>query len=173
MLSLAVAYPLYAAEPLLGPGAESTAEMAAPATAAEPAAMEPTAAAPTGGQIARAAFTRAIQEREPTDQIATLGNDQTQIFYFTELKGMSGQTVTHRWEYNGKVMAEVPFQVSGPRWRTFSSKTLDPLWLGEWKVSVVDAAGSTLSVNTFTYTQTVAKPEAAPAATPAIPAPQP
>ena len=76
---------------------------------------------------------------------------------------MAGQTVTHRWEHDGKVMAEVPFTVNGARWRVFSSKNLDESWLGEWKVSVVDEAGGTLAVNTFTYEKAAAAPTESPA----------
>ena len=104
------------------------------------------------GTIARSAFTTAVENREPVDSINKLGTDSNKIYYFTELKDMGGQQITHRWEYNGKIMAEVPFQVGGSRWRVFSSKTLDQIWQGEWKVSVIDANGGTLSVNTFTYT---------------------
>ncbi|MCR4300346.1 MAG: DUF2914 domain-containing protein, partial [Sulfuricaulis sp.] len=41
--------------------------------------------------------------------------------------------------------------VGTSRWRAYSSKTLLSSWTGDWKVSLVDAAGGTLSVNTFTY----------------------
>ena len=75
---------------------------------------------------------------------------------------MEGQQVTHRWEHDGKVMAEVPFQVGGPRWRVYSSKQLENDWTGEWKVSVVDGNGSTLGVNTFTYEKAPAAPAPAP-----------
>lgn len=136
---------------------EATKEMAAPEQAAEmakPAAANPPA--PTG-TIARSAFTTAVQDREPVDSVTRLNTDNNKIYYFTELKGMEGQQVTHRWEHDGKVMAEVPFQVGGPRWRVYSSKHLESDWTGEWKVSVVDANGSTLSVNTFTYAAAPAK----------------
>lgn len=113
------------------------------------------------GEVARSAFTTGVDNREPIDNINTLENNQTKIYYFTELRNMQGQTVKHRWEYKGKVMAEVPFQINGSRWRTYSSKKLDPSWSGEWKVSVVDEAGNTLSVNTFTYTKTEAGAAAA------------
>jgi hypothetical protein len=115
---------------------------------------------PAMGSVARAAFTSAVQEREPTDTITTLANSSTRIYYFTELKDLAGQTITHRWEYNGKVMHEQPFEVGSARFRAFSSKTLDPLWTGEWKVSVIDGSGATLSVNTFSYTQAAPAPTA-------------
>lgn len=104
------------------------------------------------GTVARASISSDIQGREPTDSLKQLENTNDKVFYFTELRDLAGQTITHRWEHNGKVMAEVPFQIGGPRWRIFSSKNLDPSWTGEWKVSVVTASGETLSVNTFDYT---------------------
>jgi hypothetical protein len=122
---------------------------------------------PAAGSVTRAAFTSAVQEREPGDSVTTLANSNTRIYYFTELKDLAGQTVTHRWEYNGKVMHEQPFEVGSARYRAFSSKTLDPLWTGEWKASVVDGSGATLSVNTFSYTQAAAPVPTAPAVAPA------
>jgi len=82
------------------------------------------------GSVARSSFTLAVVDREPRQAITTLTNDQRHIYYFTELKGMSGQTATHRWVYNGRTMAEVKFNVGAPRWRVWSSKTLMPEWTG-------------------------------------------
>lgn len=104
-----------------------------------------------GGTVARSTFTRGIAEREPVDSINKLGTNNKKIYYFSELRDMAGQTVTHRWEHNGKIMAEVPFTVGGNRWRVFSSKNLEESWQGEWKVSVIDQSGGTLAVNTFSY----------------------
>ena len=153
------------------------------AAAVAPAAAKPTnakpdeaAAAPaeTHGTVARAIFTSAINDREPTDTISKLTSDATNITFFTELQGLQGQTVTHRWEHDNKVMAQVKFDVGGSRWRVFSNKRLDPSLAGEWKVSVVDASGGTLSASTFTYapSDSAASPESAPAAatSPAMPA---
>ena len=129
----------------------------APSPAAD--AAEPVGAAPlnvpASGQVTRAIFTSDIKNHEPTDDITTLSNDKTHIAYFTEIQGMTGQTVMHRWEYNGKLMFEMPFQVGASRWRVYSTKTLNPAWTGEWKASVVDAAGGSLSVNTFSYTKKI------------------
>ena len=116
-------------------------------------------AAPTG-KVARSAFTSEIADREPVDQITALENDVTSIYFFSELIGLEGQTVVHRWEHNGEMLAEVPFEVGGPRWRVYSSKKLDPLWLGEWSVRVVDGAGNELSLDRFTYSKAEAAPSA-------------
>jgi len=105
------------------------------------------------GYVKRAIFTTAIKKREPTNNISELSNDQQKIYYFTDLRGMQGQKVKHRWIYKGKVMAEVEFNVKGPRWRAYSSKWLKRGWLGDWTVSTVDRRGRTLSRNRFSYTQ--------------------
>ena len=105
------------------------------------------------GYVKRATFTTAIKNREPTNKISKLRNDQKKIYYFTDLRGMQGQKVKHRWIYKDKVMAEVEFKVNGPRWRVYSSKQLDRGWLGDWTVSTVDRRGRTLSRNTFSYTK--------------------
>jgi len=103
------------------------------------------------GSVARATITSDVQNREPVDSISTVTADDSKVFYFTEIQDMAGHTVTHRWEYNGQVMAEVDFEIGGPHWRVYSSKTMMPYWVGEWKVSVIDENGSPLSVSTFSY----------------------
>lgn len=103
--------------------------------------------------VARAQFTTNVIDREPVDDVTELTNDIDKILFFTELRSMTGQTVTHRWEYNGSVMAEVSFDIGGPRWRVYSSKNLLPSQTGEWKVSVVDGAGDIITEKTFNYTE--------------------
>ena len=132
------------------------AENTRPESTTSPAAAEAapaTAQAPVliAGSVTRALFTRKVKDLEPVDTVSVLTNDKIRITYFTEIHGMAGQTITHRWEFNGKVLLEKKHEVGSSRWRAYTSKTLDPAWLGEWKASVVDAAGGTLSVNTFTY----------------------
>lgn len=112
------------------------------------------------GSVARAVFTTGISDREPVDDLVTIPNSLQQVYFFSELRDLDGQIVTHRWEYNGQVMAEVTFKVGGPRWRIYSSKNLLPEWVGKWTVMVVDQSGSPIKASIFEYTQ------AEPAATP-------
>jgi hypothetical protein len=105
------------------------------------------------GYVKRAIFTTAIKNHEPTNKISKLRNDKQKIYYFTDLRGMQGQKVKHRWIYKSKVMAEIAFKVKGPRWRVYSSKRLDRGWLGKWTVLAVDRRGRTLSRNSFSYAQ--------------------
>lgn len=110
-----------------------------------------TVAPPASDAVARALFTTGIAGREPTDQITSLDTSVREVYFFTELTGLEGRPVAHKWEYAGEVKAAVTFQVGAPRWRVWSSKTLDPGWTGTWTVSVVDGAGATLARETLTY----------------------
>jgi len=156
LLSALAVAPVYAAE--------AVPSQPAPAPAA---ATQAPAQAKPAGSVTRAQFTNAVQDREPTDKVTTLTNDKTLIYFFSEIKDAANHKITHRWEHDGKVMSEVSFDVGSDRWRVFSSKTLDPSWTGEWKVSVVDETGGTLGASTFSYE--AAPKSAAPATTPAQP----
>ena len=118
------------------------------------------------GSVVRSAFTRDVDEREPTEDLQKLTNDNGQVKFFTELRDMSGQTAIHRWEYDGKVVAEVSFDVKGPRWRVWSSKSFVPQWTGDWKVSVINGAGEVISEKKLSYEVAAASTEVTtPAAT--------
>ena len=165
LLSALLALPAYADY--------ATGQPAAAAAGAQPvAAPQPAAQPKSTGVVARAQFTSEIQDREPVDKVSNLINDKNRIYYFSEIKDASNQKLTHRWEHNGKVMSETSFDIGGDRWRVFSNKTLDPSQTGEWKVSVVDEAGSTLGANTFTYETAKAPAPSEPASAPAAAAPQ-
>jgi len=98
-----------------------------------------------GGRVARSAFTTAVVDREPTDSLDALPSGVETVSYFTELRGLEGKTVIHRWSFGGEVVMEVPFEVAAPRWRVHSTKRIDPTRSGEWTVSVVVAGGELLS----------------------------
>ncbi len=110
------------------------------------------------GSVVRSVFTTAVEDREPADNIKQLNTNSDKVIYYTELRDMAGQTAKHRWEYNGKIMAEVEFKVGGSRWRVWSSKRLVPGWTGEWKVSVLNGANEVISEDVLTYSPVAAKP---------------
>lgn len=159
----AAAAPAQAAGP--GTASSTTPPAAPPATtpaAAPPAAPAPAPATPAGqgkameqpatsGAVTRATFTTDVKNREPVDHITTLTNTASKVYFFTELTGLAGQRVTHRWLHEGKVVAQVSFQVKGPRWRVWSSKELLPGWTGLWTVQVVTADGHVLLEDQLTY----------------------
>jgi hypothetical protein len=125
------------------------AEESAKAPAPEPA--TPPLPPVDSASVARAVIAGAIVDREPAAPVDTLAAPDDSVYFFTELVGMQGQTVTHRWSYNGEVMAEVPINVRASRWRAFSMKRFIPAWAGVWTAEVVDAGGNVTVRKTFVY----------------------
>jgi len=125
-------------------------------------------------EITRASFTTAIQGREPVDQITQMSGDTSAVYFFTEVTGMSGHSITHRWEYGGTQRFEMTFSVGADRWRVWSNKVLSPEMKGEWKVVIVDEAGFVLRTEVLNYgaapvaaAAAAAEPTPAPVAAPA------
>ena len=131
------------------PVAETGAPPAAAADAGTTSAAGSTGAA--GATVALARFTTAVENHEPVDAVTFLENDARRILFYTDLRNLAGQTVTHRWQLRGNVMAEVPFEVGSARWRVWSSKRLIPAWTGDWTVDVVKGDGEVIASETFTY----------------------
>ena len=103
------------------------------------------------GSVARAIVTTGVADREPVNDLERVLAGNEKVLFFTELRGMEGQTVKHRWSHGGEALAEVEFNVGGPRWRVWSSKNLMPEWAGEWKVEVLDGEGNVVSEKGFSY----------------------
>lgn len=104
------------------------------------------------GEISRALFTIGVDNREPVIMVDSIDSSSyTSISFFTELQDMSGRNITHQWTYNDKVMFEKTFEVKGPRWRVWTSKTLIPSWTGTWTVNVLDDDRSVLTSKSFDY----------------------
>ena len=116
--------------------------------------------------ITRSVFTTKIKNKEPVSELKQVQSDVTRVYYFTEITGLNGHAITHRWEYNGQVMAALTFQVNGDRWRTWSSKNMLASWLGKWQVSVLDEGGNLIEQSEFEYVATP-EPEAQIQETPA------
>lgn len=108
------------------------------------------------GTVARSVVTTSVVDREPANDLDKVPAADSKILFFTELRGMAGQTIKHRWMHNGEQIAEVSFKVGGPRWRVWSSKTMMPSWQGEWTVQVVDGSGQVVAEKNFTYGEAAA-----------------
>lgn len=104
------------------------------------------------GEVSRAMFTLDVQDREPVLSVDSINSGAyNSISFFTELNEMTGHNVTHQWTYNDEVMFEKTFEVKGPRWRVWTSKTLIPDWTGAWTVNVLDEDRSVLHTRTLEY----------------------
>jgi len=111
--------------------------------------------------VYRSTFTTAIENKEPVSELDVISSDTPKVYFFTELRGLNGHTVTHRWEYSGETMAEVSFEIGGDRWRTWSSKNMVPGWNGVWEVSVLDEGGNIMMQKSFEFADTDSMSESA------------
>lgn len=136
--------------PALRPPSKKLAAVAPPPSSDKPAATPPTSA-----HVARALFTSAIKGGQPADAegpvIFSRGKSAKPLYFFTELRGLKGKTVTHRWEYQGQTMLTIPFTIGGNRWRVYSNKNLPTRMTGTWRVVVADSTGAVLGAREFTY----------------------
>jgi hypothetical protein len=104
------------------------------------------------GEVSRAMFTIGVDNHEPVIMVDSIDSSSyTSISFFTELTNLGGSNVTHQWTYNDKVMFEKTFEVKGPRWRVWTSKTLIPSWTGSWTVNVLDEDRAIMTSKSFEY----------------------
>jgi hypothetical protein len=104
------------------------------------------------GTVLRTQFTTAIKDREPVDNLTELNNGTGErIYFFTELRNLTGQVVTHSWEYRGQVVNEARFHVDSSHSRVWSSRLLTPDRPGSWTVVIMSAAGKVLAERTLDY----------------------
>jgi len=137
-----------------------------PANEAPPAAMMPPPvkkpetkvsaielAAGPDGSVARSQLTSAVRGREPVDRLSSrvkIGESGgRKLFYFTELKGLNGETIFHRWEHDGRTIVTLRFNVGSDRWRAYSSKMIPSHQAGDWRVLVANAEGDVLASSQF------------------------
>lgn len=114
----------------------------APTETPSPAPQPPVAEA-SSPSVSRSAFTTAISGREPVDHLTSIAAGQ-QVFYFTEVSGLQGHVITHKWERDGNFELGLQFPIGGSPWRVYSSKTIPANLPGTWTVTVENDDGSVL-----------------------------
>lgn len=104
-----------------------------------------------GAAVEDAVLCTAVVDRSPEGTASNFPPDVGRIFAFTKVMEMEAPgTVIHRWSHEGAVVAEVPLDVGGAYWRTWSSKAVLPEQTGNWEVEVLDGAGNVLATLGFT-----------------------
>ena len=73
------------------------------------------------------------------------------IFAFTEVTDLKDTSLYYYWRLNGEEVTKVRVDVGGKRWRTYSSKVIQPHMRGEWTVEMQNKNGETLAISRFTY----------------------
>lgn len=99
-------------------------------------------------RVVRDVVASAIENREPVEVTAPIAASVGQLFYFTEIEG-GPATIKHVWIWEGRIMATVTLELRSPRFRTWSSKRIQPEWTGQWKVEARTSDGAVLSSQEF------------------------
>lgn len=142
------------------PGTPPTAVAAGPSSA-EPASPPPTPAAnldtaaiaapvverARGARQARVQLTSAVRNREPVDQLDRVTGTEP-VYGFSEIRGLAGRSVEHRWQHDGRVVSSMRLSIGGDRWRVQSRKPSTPD-KGTWEFIVLDDEGHVLGRTTF------------------------
>ena len=103
-------------------------------------------------KVSRAVLTREVVDREPVNVFKAdvrFNEFADTMAFFSELKNLQGQKVKHVWRYEDEVQASIELDVTSPRYRTFSNKTILPEQVGNWRVDVVDEQGRLLAQKEF------------------------
>lgn len=103
-----------------------------------------------GINVTQAVICREVVDRSPvgTDTVFPEGTER--LFCFTRIDGAMGETeITHNWYYQGTLKASVALSVRSLAWRTWSAKTLNPDWTGEWMVEILGQDGTSIERLTF------------------------
>ncbi|WP_100914075.1 DUF2914 domain-containing protein [Pseudoalteromonas spongiae] len=104
--------------------------------------------------VTRALLSRDIKAREPVDIIGeriARASFTKKLYFFTEVNGLKGKVVRHKWYFQDQLQADVELSIFAGRYRTYSSKNIAALQLGEWRVELI-ADGKTLASKQFKVT---------------------
>lgn len=103
------------------------------------------------GSVTSKAFTSAIVDGKPADDLKAFENTVDTVYFYTVLENLKGETVTHRWKYSGRVIANAEIAVTDNPFSTWSSNRIEPTWTGFWTVEVLDKNSKVIGVDTFEY----------------------
>ena len=110
----------------------------------------PTAALASAVSVGEAAIGTAVEERVLVGQGFQFDSSVGKLYAYTRIVGAPSETqISHRWYYGDQLMAEVSLPVRGTDWRTWSTKSMMPQWIGNWRVDVVAEDGSVLDSLNF------------------------
>ncbi|WP_225879683.1 hypothetical protein [Abyssogena phaseoliformis symbiont] len=60
-------------------------------------------------------FAKSVEDRTPIEIITEADSSLGKIYFFTNIRNLTDDKVTHRWRYKDKVKAEISFNIKGKR----------------------------------------------------------
>jgi len=102
--------------------------------------------------ITRMQLTSAILTREPVDNLGVIVSIDKlkKVMLYTRLVGLAGETVEHRWYQAQELKAVISLNIGSHNWRTYSSKNINRMMAGPWRVEVVVLPDTVIAQHHFT-----------------------
>jgi len=121
----------------------SIAAIAALLTSSVPAADE--------AYVAQAVITTGVtaSAQPQTDNLTIVDYTIGSVMFYTEINGLSGEVVAHRWFYEDQEVSSITIQLSSNNSLNWSQSSITPSQLGKWEVQLVDSDGDILAVRRF------------------------
>lgn len=112
----------------------------------------PVFAGDDGINITEIVITSKIVKGKPIDSIKRLSSSTDKNLYcFTRIVAPVGTdgSIKHNWFKGDEKVGEFTLPVKGERWRTYSKKSIQKGWAGDWRVEVVADDGTLLKTVKF------------------------
>ena len=98
----------------------------------------------------RGVIAKNVEGRTPLGVNDVFPNDVGKLYCFTEISGATpGEKITHAWYYEDKLIATIELPLKRSRTYTWSYVKILPVWVGDWKVHIIDEEKKTVSVVPF------------------------
>jgi hypothetical protein len=103
-------------------------------------------------KITELVITSKIVKGKPIDSIKRLSSSTDKNLYcYTRTAAPAGtdSSIKHIWYKGDEKVGEYTLPVKGEKWRTYSKKSIQKGWSGDWRVEVIDASGKLLKTVKF------------------------
>jgi hypothetical protein len=101
-------------------------------------------------EVVESALCLDVVDRECVGGNTVFPADVGKIYCWTRIYGAQGDTeITHVWFFADAERARVPLAVRSVNFRTYSSKIIRPMEIGDWRVEVVDGQNRILKIIEF------------------------
>lgn len=115
------------------------------ATVEQSSPADPTATTSPSIQISRANICTNVVNREPQEVSDSFAGSVGKLCCFSHITGArDGMTIVHKWYYKYELVSSVGLRIKADNWRTYSSKTIMPEQVGDWKVEIVNGDNDSL-----------------------------
>lgn len=105
--------------------------------------------AATGIEVAEMKLGKDVKDRQPVDETTSFSLNE-RVYVWMKVVGGKSDSLTVTWKTGDQVF-ETQLYVGGSPWRTWAYKTAYAV--GDWTVSVSDAAGAVLKEMGFTVSE--------------------